>query len=99
MHQTYKAYCGGIDLGFTQEKLLASIQGYLNRGFNAVKIKVGRSNLAEDVERVQAVRELVGKQVTFMVDANYSMSVEQAIVAANGFAPYDIFLVRGADAS
>lgn len=86
-----KAYCGGIDLGFTQEKLLASVQGYLNSGFNAVKIKVGRSSLAEDVARVQAVRELIGKEVTFMVDANYSMSVEQAIVAANSFAPYDIF--------
>ena len=86
-----KAYCGGIDLGFTQEKLLASIEGYLNKGFNAVKIKVGRDNLADDIARVRAVRELVGEQVTFMVDANYSMSVEQAIVAANSFAPYDIF--------
>ena len=86
-----KAYCGGIDLGFTQEKLLASIQGYLNGGFNAVKIKVGRDRLADDVARVRAVRELVGEQVTFMVDANYSMSVEQAIVAAKSFAEYDIF--------
>ena len=86
-----KAYCGGIDLGFTQEKLLASIEGYLSRGFNAVKIKVGRSNLGEDIQRVRAVRRLIGEKVTFMVDANYSMSVEQAIVAANSFAPFNIF--------
>lgn len=90
-NNTCKAYCGGIDLLFSMEKLLGNIQGYLERGFNGVKIKVGRENLTEDVARVKAVRELIGKEVTFMVDANYSMSVEQAIIAAKAFAPYDIY--------
>ncbi len=85
-----RAYCGGIDLGFSQEKLLGSIQGYLDRGFNGVKIKVGRG-LADDTARVRAVRELIGKDVTFMVDANYSLSVEQAIDTARAFMPYDIY--------
>ena len=85
-----KAYCGGIDLGFDMEKLLGNIQGYLDRGFNGVKIKVGRE-LTNDAERVRAVRKLIGPEVTFMVDANYSMSVEQAIAAAKAFAPYNIF--------
>ncbi len=86
-----RAYCGGIDLQFPLEKLLQNIQGYLDQGFNAVKIKVGRDELAEDVERVAAVRKLVGPEVTFMVDANYSMSVEKAIEAAKAFAPHDIY--------
>ena len=77
--RTCKAYCGGIDLNFPLEKLLINIQGYIDRGFNAVKIKVGRENLDEDIARVKAVRELIGKDITFMVDANYSMSVEKAI--------------------
>ncbi len=88
---TCKAYCGGIDLQFPLPKLLANIRGYLNNGFNAVKIKIGRENLAEDIERIAAVRHLIGPDVTFMVDANYSMSVEQAITAARAFAPYDIY--------
>ncbi|MDP6882506.1 MAG: amidase family protein, partial [Rhodospirillales bacterium] len=46
-----KAYCGAIDLNFSMEKLLANIQSYLDRGFNAVKIKVGQPTLDEDVER------------------------------------------------
>lgn len=87
---TTRAYCGGIDLGFTQDRLLQNIQGYLDRGFDGVKIKVGRSDLADDVSRVKAVRELIGPSVTFMVDANYSMSVDQAIRAALAFMPYDI---------
>ncbi len=87
---TTKAYCGGIDFNFSTERLLSNIEGYLSRGFNAVKIKVGRANLDEDVDRVRAVRELIGPDVAFMVDANYALSVEQAIAAANAFKPFDI---------
>ncbi|WDR05212.1 mandelate racemase/muconate lactonizing enzyme family protein [Devosia rhodophyticola] len=87
---TCRAYCGGIDLGFDLPKLQRSVQGYLDRGFNGVKIKIGRPTLAEDVERVAAVRQLVGPDVAFMVDANYSMSVEQAIAAAEAFRPFNL---------
>ena len=85
-----KAYCGGIDLAFPLPKLLDSMQSYLDRGFNGVKIKIGQPTLAEDVERVRAVRELIGPDAAFMVDANYSMSVEEAIEAAKAFAPSDL---------
>lgn len=85
-----RAYAGGIDLNFPIPKLLGSIRGYLDRGFNAVKIKVGKPDLAEDIARVRAVREMIGPDVTFMVDANYALDVDQAIQAARGFAPYDI---------
>lgn len=88
--QRCKAYCGGIDLNFPLEKLLASVRGYLDRGFNGVKIKIGKPDLAEDVARVRAVRELIGSEVALMVDANYSMSVDQAIAAARAFRPFDL---------
>jgi L-alanine-DL-glutamate epimerase-like enolase superfamily enzyme len=83
-----RAYCGGIDLNFPLPKLLASIQGYLDRGFNAVKIKVGKVDLSEDVARISAVRKLIGPDVTLMVDANYGLTVEQSIEAASAFKPY-----------
>ncbi len=85
-----KAYCGGIDLNFPLPKLLGSVRGYLERGFNGVKIKVGQPTLEEDVERVAAVRELIGPDVAFMVDANYSMDLDQAIEAARAFRPFDL---------
>ncbi|MEL7528084.1 MAG: mandelate racemase/muconate lactonizing enzyme family protein, partial [Pseudomonadota bacterium] len=44
----------------------------------------------EDIARIAAVRELIGPDIAFMVDANYSMTVEEAISAARAFAPYDI---------
>ncbi|RME95936.1 MAG: mandelate racemase/muconate lactonizing enzyme family protein, partial [Verrucomicrobia bacterium] len=88
--RTCKAYYGGIDLHYPLERLLESVRGHLAAGFNGVKIKVGRPRLEEDAERVRAVRELIGPDIVFMVDANYSMSVEQAIRAAEVFKAFDI---------
>ncbi|WP_299473977.1 mandelate racemase/muconate lactonizing enzyme family protein [uncultured Roseibium sp.] len=85
-----KAYCGGIDLAFPLPKLLESVQGYLDRGVNGVKIKIGQPGLEQDVERVAAVRNLIGPDTALMVDANYSMSVREAIEAAHAFEPFNI---------
>ncbi|MDG1459241.1 MAG: mandelate racemase/muconate lactonizing enzyme family protein [Pseudoprimorskyibacter sp.] len=85
-----QAYAGGIDLNFPLPKLLTSIKGYIDCGFNAVKIKIGQPTLAEDITRIAAVRNLIGAECVFMVDANYAMSVDQAIAAAQAMTPYDI---------
>ena len=85
-----RAYAGGIDLNFSLQKLQKQAEGYLERGFNGIKIKVGQPELATDVERVRAIRELVGPDIAFAVDANYALDVDRAIAAANAFAPYDL---------
>lgn len=85
-----KAYFGGIDLQFPIDKLVASVRGYLESGANAVKIKVGSARLDDDVERIGAVRECIGNDHALMVDANYAMSVDQAIRAAKAFAPFNL---------
>ena len=85
-----KAYCGGIDLEFPLEKLLDQTRGYLAKGFNGIKIKIGQPDLAVDVERIAAVRELIGPDIAFMVDANYALSIDQAIAACDAFKPFDL---------
>ena len=55
-----------------------------------MKIKIGQPELADDVARIKAVRDLIGPDTAFMVDANYSMSVDQAIAAAKAFKPFDL---------
>ena len=86
-----QAYCGGIDLGFSLEKLVRNVESYITQGFHAVKIKIGKPDLKEDVHRVKAVREHIGDDVIFMVDANYSLDVQKAIQASKSLAPYDIY--------
>ena len=87
MSDRCRAYCGGIDLGFDTPKLVRACEGYVADGFDGVKIKVGR---ADDVARVAAVREAIGPDVVFAVDANYALDVPTAIGRARAFAPHDI---------
>src|SRR5205085_556297 len=70
--------------------LLAQTDRNLERGFRAIKMKVGRKRLAEDVERVAAMRRHLGPEFPLMVDANMKWSVDAAIRAARAFAPYDL---------
>ncbi len=85
-----RAYRGAIDLNFSLERLLANVQGFIDEGYQAVKIKVGQPDMRDDFRRAEAVRDLLGPDRAFMVDANYSWSVDQAIAAARGFAPLNL---------
>ena len=76
---------------FPGRAVLQSVEGYLAAGYNAVKIKVGQPDLRKDVARVSAVRDLIGPEVTFMVDANYGLDVPQAIAIARAFPTFDLF--------
>lgn len=80
--KTCRAYGGGIDLAFPLPKLLTHVQGYLDAGLNAVKIKIGQPDMADDITRIRAVRAQIGAGATFMIDANYCFTVDQAITLA-----------------
>lgn len=85
-----RAYQGGIDLDYSLERLVESVETGLKRGFDGVKIKVGKSSREEDISRVAAVRAAIGPDTAFMVDANYALSVDEAIARARAFAEHGI---------
>jgi L-alanine-DL-glutamate epimerase-like enolase superfamily enzyme len=84
-------YAGGIDLFFTLDQLLEQTRGNLEKGFRAIKMKVGRPRLSEDVERVRAMREMLGADFPLLVDANMGWRVDQAIRAARALAEHHVF--------
>ncbi len=95
-----EVYAGGIDLGFSPEQLLASTKTRLDAGFQAIKMKVGRDRLEEDVERIAAIRELLGEGFPMMVDANMAWDLEEATRRAEAFEPFDlVWLEEPLDAS
>lgn len=75
-------YAGGIDLDFPLDALLRQTDDNLAKGFRAIKMKVGRARLSEDVERVRAMRAHLGNDFPLMADANMRWSVDEAIRAA-----------------
>jgi L-alanine-DL-glutamate epimerase-like enolase superfamily enzyme len=83
-------YAGGIDLDLPLDSLLRQTDDNLARGFRAIKMKVGRKRLSEDVERIGAMRDHLGAEFPLMVDANMKWSADEAIRAARAFRPYDL---------
>ena len=75
-------YAGGIDLEFPLNALLRQTDDNVSKGFRAIKMKVGRKRLSEDVERVRAMRSHLGPDFPLMADANIRWSVDEAIPAA-----------------
>jgi L-alanine-DL-glutamate epimerase-like enolase superfamily enzyme len=82
-------YAGGIDLDFPLDALLRQTDDNLARGFRAIKMKVGRPSLRDDVERVRAMRAHLGPDFPVMVDANMGWSVDEAIRAARALREFD----------
>ena len=83
-------YAGGIDLELSIDALLRQTEDNLAKGFRAIKMKVGRVRLAEDVARVKAMRERLGDDFPLMADANMKWTVEEAIRAARALRPFDL---------
>ena len=83
-------YAGGIDLDLPLDALLRQTDDNLAKGFRAIKMKVGRKNLFEDVERVAAMRDHLGQAFPLMVDANMKWGVDEAIRAARALQPFDL---------
>jgi o-succinylbenzoate synthase len=60
-------------------------------GFRAVKLKVGLAGaIADECERVSAVRDVLGPEIALRLDANGAWTTEQAIATLHALAPYNI---------
>jgi L-alanine-DL-glutamate epimerase-like enolase superfamily enzyme len=86
-----KVYAGGVDLHFPIEQLKEQAQRFLASGYRAIKMKVGRPQLSEDIARVKAIRKMIGADIPLMVDVNMGWTVEQAIHASKTLAEYDLY--------
>jgi O-succinylbenzoate synthase len=59
----------GVSVGIhdSTEELLAAVQGYVDDGYVRIKLKIEPGS---DIDQVAAVRELIGPNTPFQVDAN-----------------------------
>jgi L-alanine-DL-glutamate epimerase-like enolase superfamily enzyme len=84
------AYASGINLNKSEAELALQVRGWRAAGFKAFKIKVGKPEIEEDVERLARVREIAGR-LPVMVDANQGWDIgwaERAIHALESQGPY-----------
>jgi L-alanine-DL-glutamate epimerase-like enolase superfamily enzyme len=78
-------------LHLTTEELVEGARNSQAKGWPGVKLKVGKPNVHDDVERLEAVRAAVGDEMHIMVDANTSFTVAEAKRRAAEFEPMDLF--------
>lgn len=71
------AMVGWLELGLDGLREVCATA--MAQGFRGVKMKVGGGTLAEDVRRIEAVREEIGPDAALMVDANQAFSVSEAL--------------------
>ncbi|MDP9846357.1 mandelate racemase/muconate lactonizing enzyme family protein [Streptosporangium lutulentum] len=87
-------YGSGVNLHYSLEELVAQARRWRAAGHPAVKIKVGRDALSEDVARVAAVREVIGPDTLLMVDANQRWDLPRARRAIAALAEYGLHWVE-----
>ena len=74
----------------TTEGAAERAREFLDAGFTALKIKVGRA-IADDVDQVAAVREVVGRGYPLLLDVNAAHDARTAIALARALEPYDCY--------
>lgn len=80
-------YYPGKDLSALRQEM----RGYLNRGYNVVKMKIGGASLDEDRRRIEAVLEEIGSEGRLAVDANGRFDLETGIAYAKMLRDYPLF--------
>ena len=71
-----------------------AIRQSLERGFRAVKIKIGDGDVEKDVATVAAVRRMIGPGIALMVDYNQSLDPPEARRRIFRLAGYDLAWVE-----
>jgi L-alanine-DL-glutamate epimerase-like enolase superfamily enzyme len=80
-------YEPGKDLRALQDEM----RGYLELGYTTVKMKIGGASLADDLERIEAVLDVVdGDGSRLAVDANGRFDLDTALAYAKALAPYGL---------
>ena len=91
-----RAYAGNIDLNFPMNRLLEGGMASVEQGFRSVKMRLGRPTIAEDIARVEAMRNHLPDDIEMMADANEAWRVDQAMRAMTLLEPLRPRLAGGA---
>jgi L-alanine-DL-glutamate epimerase-like enolase superfamily enzyme len=91
---TAEVYGSGVNLHYSLDELQSQAQRWVDNGHRSVKIKVGHPDLAVDVGRVRAVREIIGPNRRLMIDANQRWNLTQARRGIDALEQFDLYWVE-----
>lgn len=88
---TVPVYGSSINLDYTREELVETFTDFVASGFKMVKMKVGRRDPIDDLERVKLVRETIGANVDLALDVNSGWSLATAMRMVKKLETYNIY--------
>ncbi|WP_226344046.1 mandelate racemase/muconate lactonizing enzyme family protein [Agilicoccus flavus] len=78
--------------GKTLTDLQEEMRRFLDSGYRVVKMKIGGADLAEDLERIEAVLDVLdGEGSRLMVDVNGRFDLDTALAYGRAIEPYGLF--------
>jgi len=81
--------------GKSDQDLADEALGYVEQGFRALKIKVGRGSVQAEEARIAAVRDAIGQDVLLMLDANNAWrDVPTALRYMHAYEPYEPYWIE-----
>jgi L-alanine-DL-glutamate epimerase-like enolase superfamily enzyme len=84
-------YASGVNRHLSLDELTEQVHRWVEAGHTRFKIKVGLPSLDEDLQRVAAVRQIIGPRSVLMLDANQLWDLPAARRAARELSAFDIF--------
>lgn len=81
---------GGLWMSLSVDELRVQAQEFLDQGHTAMKVRLGKGSVAANIERVEAVRDVIGYDIRLMADANQSLNVKEAIRLGRELERYDL---------
>lgn len=88
------AYGSGVNLHYPLEELVAQAERWVAVGYRGVKLKVGSPDLDRDLQRVAAVREVLGPDRWLAVDANQRWDLPTAERAIRSLSRFDLHWIE-----
>jgi len=89
-HEQVACYASPIPFMATPDDSANKAHEFINQGFLALKLKIGRG-IVTDISHGEAVRDVIGKDIKLLVDANGAYTVSESITLAQELVKLDVF--------
>jgi L-alanine-DL-glutamate epimerase-like enolase superfamily enzyme len=83
-----------VQAGPKPDELAASARGLLERGFGGLKFQLGFLEREAALGHTRLIREIVGRDIKLIVDANQRWTVKQAISMGEALAEFDPYWIE-----
>ena len=90
LRETVDCYASPIPYMATAADSAEKAREFLQNGFRAVKLKIGRG-LSKDIEHVEAVRAAIGADIKLLVDANGAYTLSESISLAKDLVKLGVY--------